>query len=269
MDSLPDTPTLPLFDDTDSEDDEGTDNISEELCDFLTLATKGPQLDFLTVRLLSQHGVMDEGSFHLYTRLQFGDMITPIPSSDLSQFPKAIQGLRDLRIYGDYVHENSLVTPTTNTLDLSTMNIHAYALYSRSKRRAMGHSLREAIGHELTARLAAKQRLSELRAHLQATPASSAPHAPTPASTAFPAQTPAHPDFRAPSPARAVSPLVQGGQQQRGLKVNTTEQDLDDDVNPFHMVTPTMEDMHPHDDFVASPFTPANGSPTTDTGYSH
>jgi len=47
------------------------------------------------------------------------------------------------------------------------------------------------------------------------------------------------------------------------------EQDLDDDVNPFHMVTPTTEDMHPHDDFVTSPFTPANGSPTTDPGYSH
>ena len=94
------------------------------------------------------------------------------------------------------------------------MNMHAYTLYSRSKRRAIGNSLREAIGLELTARLAAKQRLSELRAHLQATPASSAPHAPTPASPAFPAQTPVHPDFRAPSPARDVSPLVQGGQQQ-------------------------------------------------------
>ena len=133
MGSLPATSTLPLFDDTDSEDDEGIDNISEEFCDFLTLAAKGPQLDLLTVRLLSQHGVMDEGSFLLYTRLQFSNMITPIPSSELSQFSKAIQGLCDLRIYGDYVHENSLVTPTNNTLDLLTMNIHAYALYSRSK----------------------------------------------------------------------------------------------------------------------------------------
>ena len=122
---------------SESEDEPEEVDIPQDLYDFLTIGHKGPKLDEQTVRFLCENGVTGMRSFLLYVRQSFNDMMSSLSNNTLAGITRS-NGLRDVKMYGDYVFDNSIIDLTTTNIDFTSLDLESYQLYLRSRRRAIG-----------------------------------------------------------------------------------------------------------------------------------
>ena len=120
---------IELFDSESEEETEDVD-IPQELSDFLTIGTKGPRLDEQTVRFLCENGVTGLRSFLLYSQQSFQDMVSPILTVELPGISRS-NGLCDVKTYGDYIFQHSLVDAKAIHIDFESIDIESYQLYLR------------------------------------------------------------------------------------------------------------------------------------------
>jgi hypothetical protein len=142
---------------SESKDDPDKVDVPPELYNFLTIGHKGPRLDELTIRFLCENGVTRVRSFLLYTRLSFHDMMSPILTTALAARITHSNGLWDVKIYGNYIFDNSVVDLTTTHIDFESINLESYQLYLRLHCRPTGKALMDAAGIKMEAQVKARQ----------------------------------------------------------------------------------------------------------------
>jgi hypothetical protein len=158
---------IELFDESDSENESEDIDVGEELHDFLTLTTKGPQLDERMVVLLFNNGVEGSRAFLLYSKQSYQEMLSPISTNKLLNLNQSVQqDIRDIKIYGEYVFMHNLVDEN-GELNLDAVDPQAYQVYLCSHRREAGKILQAVVRLELNARVAAKQARLTLKSTLQ------------------------------------------------------------------------------------------------------
>jgi hypothetical protein len=108
-------------------------------------------LDEQTVRLLCENGVDAARMFLLYSQQSFQEMLSPIPTRNLYNVSRSNNGVRDLKIYGDYILESNIVDMDSDTMDFSGAEIASHQLYLHSRQHTTRKALKEAAEHEMDA----------------------------------------------------------------------------------------------------------------------
>ena len=139
-----------------SDDEVEALEVPDDLHEFLSAHENGPHLNDSTVRFLSANGVIDIRTFLLYSQSTFHDMISPLSTTVLPKLNRTYS-LRDVKLYGNYVHANSLLTNEGRNIDLDSFNWPSFKLYVRTKRRVVLEDLKHAVGLAMESRFQARQ----------------------------------------------------------------------------------------------------------------
>jgi hypothetical protein len=170
---------LELFE-SDSDDEMEDVVIPPELSHFLTIGAKGPWLDEQTVWFLFSKGVTGGWSFLLYSQQSFQEMISPLSTVDLPMISQN-NALCDVKLYGDYVFQHSIVDTKAINIDIKSIDINSYQLYLQSHQRRAKESLQEAVALKMDVCIKAQQaRKARQLSHWQSSGVSPKFNHPTP-----------------------------------------------------------------------------------------